>query len=149
MLQALGRSIRGSIRPFFLRTGLKQIYDVICLVVLQTNLNYLVIPFILLEVQPSLEAYRRVGWYGHLSSALLTFPLWFGGERYLRKRLVPKAASGTTSSSISSPTKAEILPGRMTAATVLVTNTEGGFVKMTTPEVGMEKMLAQLKPKNA
>ncbi|OAV90707.1 hypothetical protein PTTG_08082 [Puccinia triticina 1-1 BBBD Race 1] len=88
-LQALGRSIRGAIRPFFLassRTS-KMVYDGTCIIGTQTTLNYLVVPFVLLDIGGTRVVYNRLGWYGHIIAGIPMLVLWAGGlERKLRKR---------------------------------------------------------------
>ncbi|KAH9813338.1 membrane bound O-acyltransferase protein [Melampsora americana] len=93
VLQALARSIRRSIRPYFLISTdlpiqLKPMYDWISWILTQTNLNYLVIPFVLLDLKKSFMAYQSVGFYGHLSVGILLILLWgFGFEKVLIKKL--------------------------------------------------------------
>jgi lysophospholipid acyltransferase len=51
------------------------------------TLNYTVASFMLLEVRPTLEVWRRLGWYGHWMTFLpLTF-FWAGGGQLLRQQL--------------------------------------------------------------
>lgn len=48
-----------------LRCRLKFFYDIASIVALQTTLNYSVIPFMLMDLKPTFEAWRRLGYYGH------------------------------------------------------------------------------------
>ncbi|POW07768.1 hypothetical protein PSTT_08047 [Puccinia striiformis] len=87
-LQALGRSIRGTIRPFFLASSHtnKMIYDGLCIIGTQTTLNYLVVPFVLLDIGSTRIVYNRLGWYGHILAGIPMLILWAGGlERKLKK----------------------------------------------------------------
>ncbi|MBW0487826.1 hypothetical protein O181_027541 [Austropuccinia psidii MF-1] len=86
---ALGRSIRSTIRPFFNNQSptLKSIYDTICWLSTQTTLNYLVVPFILLDISKTVTVYNRLGWYGHILTGVPMFILWgLGFETKLKKR---------------------------------------------------------------
>ncbi|EGF97071.1 membrane bound O-acyltransferase protein [Melampsora larici-populina 98AG31] len=108
VLQALARSIRRSIRPFFLNSSstlaLKSSYDFLSLILTQTNLNYLVIPFVLLDLKKSYLAYRLIGFYGHLSVGILLIFLWgFGFEKVLIKKL-SNSSDLVTKNSINSTT---------------------------------------------
>ncbi|KAA1130144.1 lysophospholipid acyltransferase [Puccinia graminis f. sp. tritici] len=88
-LQALGRSIRGAIRPFFLASSRisKMVYDGLCIIGTQTTLNYLVVPFVLLDIGSTRVVYNRLAWYGHIIAGIPMLILWAGGlERKLRKR---------------------------------------------------------------
>lgn len=111
VLQALARSIRRSIRPFFLRPStlpLKQFYDFISLIITQTNLNYLVIPFVLLDLKKSWIAYTSVGFYGHLSAGVLLVLLWgFGFEKVLVKKL-SKATDSSTKNALNANNTASV-----------------------------------------
>lgn len=96
LLQALGRSIRGSIRPLFLGSSrtTKMIYDGLCIIGTQTSLNYLVVPFVLLDIRSTKVVYDRLGWYGHIMAGIPMILLWgFGLERRLRKRIPSSAAT--------------------------------------------------------
>jgi len=49
-------------------------------------LNYAVIPFILLDLDKSIEGWRRSHWYGHiLIFGTLTF-FWAGGSNFFKTR---------------------------------------------------------------
>ncbi|KEI42328.1 uncharacterized protein L969DRAFT_14532 [Mixia osmundae IAM 14324] len=117
-LQALGRQIRTTIRPFLLPAGItavtpatspeigtngfdfkkpplrlpapslaKRTYDVLSIVATQAALNYIVAPFMLLELRPTLVCWQRVGWYGHIITFVpLTF-YWLGGGAFLKGQL--------------------------------------------------------------
>lgn len=78
--QSLGRAMRTSVRPFVLpanyallsatdkqiaeQVPTKRIYDVLSVAAVQVALNFIVIPFMLLEVRPTFLAWSRVHYYG-------------------------------------------------------------------------------------
>ncbi|CAH7683268.1 MBOAT, membrane-bound O-acyltransferase family-domain-containing protein [Phakopsora pachyrhizi] len=90
LLQALGRSIRSTIRPLFLNQSraVKLFYDFCCLIITQTSLNYLVVPFVLLDIQLTKMVYSQLNWYGHIMAIIPMLVLWWplGLEARLRKR---------------------------------------------------------------
>jgi lysophospholipid acyltransferase len=79
-LQSLGRKIRANVRPFVLppdyqlldeaqkqaveRTPTKRIYDLLSIIAVQVTLNFAIIPFIMLDLAPSMEAWKRLHYYG-------------------------------------------------------------------------------------
>lgn len=79
-LQGLGRILRKNVRPFVLPpdypllTGarkaeaedrtIKKIYDIISVVGVHLTLNFAIIPFIVLDLRPSMEVWRRLHYYG-------------------------------------------------------------------------------------
>lgn len=110
-LQSLGKYIRTSVRPFFLapgtlanpekssQSGAKTFYDILCIINVQATLNYIVIPFLLVDVPASLEAYRRLGWYGHWMTFVPLAFFWIGGGGMLRSMLTEREAKHVTSAS--------------------------------------------------
>ncbi|KNZ60774.1 hypothetical protein VP01_1502g3 [Puccinia sorghi] len=104
-LQALGRSIRGTIRPFFLgpSRASKIIYDGLCIIGTQTTLNYLVVPFVLLDIGSTRVVYNRLGWYGHILAGVPMLVLWAGGyERKLRKLHASRSNEKESKASVTS-----------------------------------------------
>ncbi|TFY80409.1 hypothetical protein EWM64_g3598 [Hericium alpestre] len=86
------------------RTTLKRAYDIagtVCAVML---VNYACMPFMLLTVQASLEAWSRLAWYGHwmVGSCLVFF--YAGGRSVLRRiqaqRLKEAGATGSDNGSL-------------------------------------------------
>ncbi|KAG0151527.1 hypothetical protein CROQUDRAFT_86539 [Cronartium quercuum f. sp. fusiforme G11] len=142
-VQALGRSFRRSIRPFFINTSLKPVYDIIGLLAVQTNLNYIVIPFLLLDVRNSIEAWNRLGWYGHLATGLPIILLWAGGEKASRAK-ISKSSTNTTTTTHQQP-KAEMKT--IATATTVVIGKKGNAVVETTSFGEVEEVLMQLKAK--
>jgi len=68
-MTAVSRLSRANIRPLLLATGappsvLKRAYDIAGTIITVMCCNYIVTPFMLLNVRDSLEAWRRLGWYG-------------------------------------------------------------------------------------
>ncbi|PLW34344.1 hypothetical protein PCASD_10613 [Puccinia coronata f. sp. avenae] len=143
-LQALGRSIRGTIRPFFLASSgpSKMIYDGLCIIGTQTTLNYLVVPFILLDIGSTRVVYNRMGWYGHILAGIPMLVLWAGGyERKLRKLHASRASEKGTQvpTSLKQTTKTIIDPvvvasGNNTTVIMATTNPIDGqkTISMTT-----------------
>ncbi|KAI6046486.1 MBOAT, membrane-bound O-acyltransferase family-domain-containing protein [Pisolithus marmoratus] len=90
-ITATARLCRSGFRPFVLpppgapTTTAKRIYDLIGTLVSLLLLNYAAAPFMLLTVTDSLEAWRRLQWYGFwvIGSALAFF--YSGGSKYLKK----------------------------------------------------------------
>jgi len=79
VLTAVGGSIRSLLRPFFANKAsplhsLHPLYDVATWFVTQYWLNYVVIPFVLLEWSVSKQSWANVGWYGHAGVLLA----WLG-----------------------------------------------------------------------
>lgn len=87
--QQLGRSIRTYIRPYFLPptpSYLKFLYDVICIINIQITLNFAAAPFMILELGPTLEAWKRLYWYGLWYTLVpFTFFQMGGGKIFVRK----------------------------------------------------------------
>ncbi|TIC02476.1 MBOAT-domain-containing protein [Wallemia mellicola] len=63
-LQALGKLVRKNIRPFFIDTSKKPLYDVLSIVTTQMLINFAIIPFMLLGFKNSLKGWYSVGGYG-------------------------------------------------------------------------------------
>lgn len=79
-LQALGRKIRTNLRPLFLpadfmalspnaqkdveSTIIKRAYDIASFFAVQLTLNFIVAPFLLLEIGPTMQAWKNVNFYG-------------------------------------------------------------------------------------
>jgi lysophospholipid acyltransferase len=81
----LGRHIRKHVRPFFLHgpPAVKVAYDVLGIMATQMVTNYMVVPFMLLELEPSLTTWRKLRWYGHIIVFVPLVFFWAGGGRYL------------------------------------------------------------------
>ncbi|WVQ79951.1 hypothetical protein IAT38_002052 [Cryptococcus sp. DSM 104549] len=116
LLTSLGRQFRRLVRPYFLPAsetqapGLaKRFYDIAGWVVVQTNLNYIVAPFLLLKLGPSVQAWTRMYWYSHIG-ALVAFAFFrFGGRAALKRGLEKRnrvAAGPAPSLKISPPSPA-------------------------------------------
>lgn len=106
--QSLARTLRRSLRPFFLppspppstSTGyvplspsappqslLKWIYDIAGILATQIVLNFAVAPFMLLSVESSLKAWGSVNWYGIWGVLIPMIVLGFGGRKELDRRI--------------------------------------------------------------
>jgi len=97
--QYLGRLLRKSVRPIFFEntrrpdptlatfrqyTRAQIAYSVVCKVCSQMAINYTAMSFILLNVGPSIRAYRSVYWYGHVALVLGLAACHLGLPRLLR-----------------------------------------------------------------
>lgn len=112
--QALARSLRQLLRPFFLPPGsmaprlaapqshpvslkklppppqtiLKRLYDLASIVATQLVLNFIVVPFIVLEISSSLAVWATIAYYG---AFLIFIPLlglnFLGGAKFLKRAL--------------------------------------------------------------
>lgn len=98
--QSLGRKLRTYVRPLVLapdyaissgdkklraeRTPLKLVYDALSTICVQLSINFAVVPFILLEVGPSMRAWRSLGFYGILLCFVPFFAFELGLGRVLR-----------------------------------------------------------------
>lgn len=100
---SLGRPLRKTVRPLFLRNTLaKRAYDAAGWLVVQSLLNYLVAPFLLLGWRDSIRAWHRYGWYGHIAIAGALALFRFGGGKWLasmsgqggKRDVVPTADDG-------------------------------------------------------
>jgi len=97
-LQSLGKKFRTNVRPFFLPPDYanlsaeqreqadlslaKGIYDVLCVLGVHATLNFVVMPFLLLDVRSTLQAWSKVGYYGlYLIFIPYAFFLLGGGGR--------------------------------------------------------------------
>ena len=101
-MQTAGRLARGFIRPLVLpvpnaadsskkaaappATALKRVYDIAGILVTALILNFASTPFILLNLNDCLEAWRNVNWYG-LWIIGGTFVFFYGGGRAWLKRV--------------------------------------------------------------
>jgi lysophospholipid acyltransferase len=109
LIVSLGRQMRHYVRPYFLPSSStppsapnslpkypypntqKRLYDVLGWLVVQSNLNYIVCAFFLLNLKDCVRAYHRMGWYSHILIAGAMAFFHFGGRRMLRAGL-PAAA---------------------------------------------------------
>ncbi|CCH41909.1 lysophospholipid acyltransferase [Wickerhamomyces ciferrii] len=79
LLQTCGKIYRRNFRPIFLQNdgitpkGSKLAYDVVCYIVTQLALAYLVQPFVILDFGKSLQHWRTVYFYGHVGIGLTLF----------------------------------------------------------------------------
>ena len=69
------------------RTPLKFFYDIVSIIALQCSLNYTVVPFILMDVKPTLLAWYRLGFYGHVLCFVPFAFFTLGGGVPLRREL--------------------------------------------------------------
>ncbi|WWD17220.1 hypothetical protein CI109_101658 [Kwoniella shandongensis] len=96
---------RRYVRPYFLPQSEtssqipKRVYDIAGWIVVQTNLNYIVAPFLLLSLKGSIQAWHRMYWYSPIVVALSMAFFSAGGRRKLKRGLdkrnaasVPRAA---------------------------------------------------------
>jgi lysophospholipid acyltransferase len=119
-LVPLGRQIRKHIRPFFLHKSgaTKTAYDISGIVATQLVINYMVIPFMLLEVEPSLTSWRKLRWYGHFMVFVPLAFFWSKGGDYLdrlsgesaKKKKEQASVKGTQSESGTGTPKEEVSP---------------------------------------
>lgn len=88
---SLGRPFRHLIRPFFLpqpprkSSPFKALYDFLGWFFVQSTLNYLVLPFFLLDLKSALTGWHRMGWYGHILIFGAYGALQLGGRAWLVK----------------------------------------------------------------
>jgi lysophospholipid acyltransferase len=106
MVQYIGKQFRHLFRPYFLPADdpaaalklpkwhsqplAKRAYDIVGWFLVQVNLNYLVAPFLLLELKPSIMAWHRMYWYTHVQIAFFLIVMRLGLRRWLRKGLKPR-----------------------------------------------------------
>ncbi|KAJ9100521.1 hypothetical protein QFC21_003564 [Naganishia friedmannii] len=85
----VGRPFRHLIRPFFLPTPpqktsvLKTFYDAMGWFFTQSSLNYLVLPFFLLDLKSAITGWHHMGWYGHIMIFGAYIALKLGGRAWL------------------------------------------------------------------
>ena len=107
LFQSLGRTMRKNVRPFFLpadyallspeqkkaadRAPIKRVYDVLSTIAVLVSLNFIVIPFILLEIAPTLKAWSQVGYYGLFLCAVPSLAFNLGLGRDLKRRQKARA----------------------------------------------------------
>ncbi|EJD53647.1 endoplasmic reticulum protein [Auricularia subglabra TFB-10046 SS5] len=105
-VQTLGRLCRASFRPFFVppvpaskdgkpvdrrsippppQTFAKRVYDVVGIAVTILLLNYITVPFQLLDVPQSVYVWSLVGYYGHAIVVLGLLFFYGGGTRTLKR----------------------------------------------------------------
>lgn len=108
MVQYIGKQFRHLVRPYFLAADdpaaaltlpkwssqplAKRAYDIVGWFLVQINLNYLVAPFLLLDLKPSIMAWHRMYWYTHVQIALFLVVMRLGLRRWLRSGLRPREA---------------------------------------------------------
>jgi lysophospholipid acyltransferase len=82
------RLVRQNIRPFFasgsLNSPAKRFYDVIGIITTSFILNYAAAPFILLNAEDSIQAWRVLGFYGHVTVLAALAMFYSGGIQYLK-----------------------------------------------------------------
>lgn len=80
--------MRQNIRPFFasgsLNSPAKRFYDVIGIITTSFILNYAAAPFILLNAEDSIQAWRVLGFYGHVTVLAALAMFYSGGIQYLK-----------------------------------------------------------------
>ncbi|ORX36566.1 putative member of the MBOAT family of putative membrane-bound O-acyltransferase [Kockovaella imperatae] len=109
MLTSLGRQYRHFVRPYFLPPAgsssslSKRVYDLIGWFMVQSNLNYVVAPFMLLSFRNCMTAWSRMGWYSHIIIALSMAFFQLGGRRRLRKGMEGRQAKTKPSFKLSPP----------------------------------------------
>lgn len=101
-IQTVQRTVRSTVRPLLLPpqalskgkigsnvhgpvTAKKRLYDIFGTLATVAAVNYTVIPFILLDLPPSLEGWRRAHWYGHITVGIILLFFWMGGKKWLLK----------------------------------------------------------------
>lgn len=79
LLQTCGKVYRRNFRPIFIENDgvtpkrTKMFYDIVCYIVTQSALAYLVQPFVILDFKPSLEEWKTVYFYCHVGIGLTLF----------------------------------------------------------------------------
>lgn len=109
-MTSLGRQFRRYVRPYFLplsetaQPGLaKRMYDLIGWISVQSILNYLVAPFLLLDFKDSIGAWNRMYWYGHVAVIISMCFMSFGGRRALKRGLDKRKSRIPPSVKVSPP----------------------------------------------
>ncbi|KAK8864476.1 hypothetical protein IAR55_001726 [Kwoniella newhampshirensis] len=114
-LTSLGRQFRRYVRPYFLPKDEsssklpKRFYDITGWIMVQTNLNYIVAPFLLLRLKSSILAWHRMYWYSPILVAVTMAFFSAGGRRRLKRGLdkqIPR--SNPPSFKISPPSPAAL-----------------------------------------
>ncbi|KDQ14382.1 hypothetical protein BOTBODRAFT_159594 [Botryobasidium botryosum FD-172 SS1] len=88
-IQTVARMCRKNIRPLFISPTdtspslSKRLYDVAGTLSTLALINYAVAPFCILDLRRSLQAWSRMGWYGHLVVAATMAFFYSGGGRLL------------------------------------------------------------------
>nr|ODN88185.1 lysophospholipid acyltransferase [Cryptococcus depauperatus CBS 7841] len=120
IFSSLGRQFHRFVRPYFLPTDgnaqtsfAKCIYDVLGWFVVVSSINYLVAPFLLLDLNNSLSAWSRMGWYGHIVAGLGVAFMSLGGRKMLKNGLDNRKSRIPPSLKVSPPS-----PPAETAATL-------------------------------
>jgi lysophospholipid acyltransferase len=100
-ITAVGRLARANVRPLLLPPPgeppsiAKRIYDVLGGFSALIIMNFATVPFMLLTVRDSLEAWRTLGWYGlYVVFGPLAF-FYAGGEAWLRGLQKERQKKGT------------------------------------------------------
>ncbi|KAK9897212.1 MBOAT-domain-containing protein [Cystobasidium minutum MCA 4210] len=116
-LQGLGRKLRANLRPFTLppdyqlldgskkaaaeNTLIKRTYDVLSVIAVHLTLNFAIIPFIVLDLQPAMAVWKRLHYYGLFLTFLPLLAFRFGLQDYCRKALKRRAqAAGVTDQAV-------------------------------------------------
>nr|KIR50417.1 lysophospholipid acyltransferase [Cryptococcus bacillisporus CA1280] len=110
LVTSLGRQFRRYVRPYFLplsetaQPGLaKRVYDLIGWISVQSILNYLVAPFLLLDFKDSIGAWNRMYWYGHVAIIISMCFMSFGGRKALKRGLDKRKSRIPPSVKVSPP----------------------------------------------
>jgi lysophospholipid acyltransferase len=93
-LQGLGRILRKNVRPCVLppdypllegsrkttaeHTTIKKIYDFLCVIGVHATLNFAIIPFIVLDLRPSMEVWKVLHYYGLIMTFIPLLAFRFG-----------------------------------------------------------------------
>jgi lysophospholipid acyltransferase len=89
-IQYANRLARQYFRPFFVGpegappTGAKRAYDIAGILVTHALLNYVVVPFQLLDLKRSFLAWHRLDWYGHIIVGGTIIFFLNGGKKVMR-----------------------------------------------------------------
>lgn len=106
-MQGLGRIFRKNVRPFVLppdypllegarkaaaeSTTIKKIYDILSVIGVHLTLNFAIIPFIVLDLRPSMEVWRRLHYYGIFLTFIPLLAFRFGLQAKCKNALKARA----------------------------------------------------------
>ncbi|ANB14943.1 Ale1p [Sugiyamaella lignohabitans] len=91
--QSVGKLFRRNLRPIFVSADgvtpgpYKVYYDITCFVVTQLAFGYIVQPFIILDLKPSLAMWASVYYYVHIAIAISMFLFLGPPKKYITKAL--------------------------------------------------------------
>jgi lysophospholipid acyltransferase len=87
-ITTVARIARQSFRPLFLSpsplSSYKPLYDLLCITITITVLNYCAAPFIALTWTDSIRTWGVLGWYGHIVIVGGLVVFYAGGARWLK-----------------------------------------------------------------